>query len=255
MNDLVAAANALRALHVPGKPLLLANIWDAASARVAKAAGFPVVATSSGAVAESLGFQDSHAPADEMLAAAARICRAVDVPVTVDAEAGYGLSADELVSRLVAAGAVGCNLEDTEYLATGHRLRPLAEQASWLREVRAATDRIGVPLVLNARIDVFIRRPAERNSEPELVPAAVQRARAYLDAGADCVYPIAMRDANSIQHLIAELTPAAVNVNPLAGRPLHDLAELGAARVSMGAGVWRQTLSVLADRLAEIAAD
>src|SRR5215468_21412 len=106
----------LRSLHRPGDPLLLPNALDAATARAVVAAGFPVVATTSGGVAAALGYEDHEgAPADEMLAAAARIARAVDVPVTVDAEAGYGLEPAGLVAALQAIGAAGCNLEDTDY--------------------------------------------------------------------------------------------------------------------------------------------
>src|SRR5213593_2736669 len=120
----------LRSLLVPVRPLVLANAWDAASARAVVAAGFPVVATSSGAVAAALGYEDEQgAPAQEMLAAAARIVRAVDVPVTVDVEAGYGLSPGDLVDALIEAGAAGCNLEDTDH-ATGD-LVDAGRHADW----------------------------------------------------------------------------------------------------------------------------
>jgi 2-methylisocitrate lyase-like PEP mutase family enzyme len=106
----------LRSLHVPGTPLILANAWDAASAKAVVAAGFPVVATTSGGVAATMGYEDHEgAPAEEMLAAATRIARSVDVPVTVDAEAGYGMNPDDLVDALQRAGAAGCNLEDTDH--------------------------------------------------------------------------------------------------------------------------------------------
>src|SRR3954466_15331937 len=114
MRDLGDSCDLLRSLHVPGRPLVLPNAWDAASARAVVAGGFPVVATTSAGVAAALGFDDhERAPADEMLAASARIARAVDVQVTVDAEGGYGLAADALVDALVEVGAAGCNLEDT----------------------------------------------------------------------------------------------------------------------------------------------
>src|SRR4051812_13717636 len=114
MRELAAKCDLLRSLHVPGRPLVLPNAWDAASARAVVAAGFPVVATTSAGVAAALGYDDHEgAPAGEMLAAAARIARAVDAPVTVDAEAGYGLTADELAAALLDVGAAGCNLEDT----------------------------------------------------------------------------------------------------------------------------------------------
>ena len=242
------SAAALRALHVPGRPLVLVNVWDAASARLAVAAGFPVVATSSVAVAESLGYHDHQdAPAAEMFAAAARIARVVDVPVTVDAEAGYGLPAGELVERLLAAGAVGCNLEDTDHASGG--LADPAAQAAWLAEVRATAK---AALVINARVDVFIRSRTEPRA---LLGEATKRALAYLDAGADCVYPIGLRDPAVIRDLVDAVSPAPVNVlTQPDGPPPATFAELGVARVSMGGSVWRANQSVLAARFAELAA-
>jgi 2-methylisocitrate lyase-like PEP mutase family enzyme len=125
----------LRSLHVPGTPLVLPNAWDAASARAVVAAGFPVVATTSGGVATALGYEDGQAaPPAEMMAAAARIVAAVDVPVTVDAEAGYGMAPGELVDTLLRVGAAGCNLEDTDH--TTALLMEAAHQAEWLAGVR-----------------------------------------------------------------------------------------------------------------------
>src|SRR4051795_13754825 len=127
----------LRSLQRPGDPLLLPNAWDVATARAVVAAGFPVVATTSGGVAATLGYADHEgAPGDEMLAAAARIARGVEVPVTVDAEAGYGMEPAELVSALRAAGAAGCNLEDSDYAAD--TLRDPGRHAEWLTAVRQA---------------------------------------------------------------------------------------------------------------------
>src|SRR5919198_3106423 len=145
----------LRTLHVPGKPLVLPNAWDVASARAVVAAGFPVVATSSGAVAESLGYEDHQgAPAAEMLAVAARIARSVDVPVTVDAEAGYGMEPAELVDALLETAVAGCNLEDTDHAIGG--LADLDRHAEWLGTVRRAAADRDYGLVINARVDVFL---------------------------------------------------------------------------------------------------
>ncbi|GAB1337381.1 hypothetical protein ACE1SV_39710 [Streptomyces sp. E-15] len=126
-----------RALHrgrVHGEPLVLPGPWDAASARVLEAAGFPALATPSAGIAASLGYADGETPADEMFAAIARIARAVKVPVSADVEGGYGLAPEELVERLLEAGAVGCNLEDS----AGGVLRDPREQAEFLAGVRAA---------------------------------------------------------------------------------------------------------------------
>src|SRR4051795_2917643 len=135
--DLQSRCDLLRSLHRPGTPLLLPNAWDAATARAVVAAGFPVVATTSAGVAATLGYEDHEgAPAEEMLAAAARIARSVDVPVTVDAEAGYGMQPGALLAALRGAGAAGCNLEDTDHAAG--RLRDPDRHAEWLGAVREA---------------------------------------------------------------------------------------------------------------------
>src|SRR4051812_9179667 len=129
--DLDSRCALLRSLHRPGDPLLLPNAWDVATARAVVAAGFPVVATTSGGVAATLGYDDHEgAPGDEMLAAAARIARHVEVPVTVDAEAGYGMEPAELVAALQAAGVAGCNLEDTDH--SDESLRDPDRHAEWL---------------------------------------------------------------------------------------------------------------------------
>src|SRR6187401_3096846 len=135
--DLQSQCDLLRSLHRPGAPLLLPNAWDAATARAVVAAGFPVVATTSAGVAATIGYEDHEgAPGDEMLAAAARIANSVEVPVTVDAEAGYGMDPAALVGALRSAGAAGCNLEETDY-ADGS-LRDPDRHAEWLGAVRQA---------------------------------------------------------------------------------------------------------------------
>ncbi|SFP31570.1 2-Methylisocitrate lyase, PEP mutase family [Amycolatopsis arida] len=239
----------LRALHLPGRPLVLPNAWDADSARLVAEAGFPVVATSSAAVAAVLGHPDGEqAPFAEMFDAAARIARAVDVPVTVDAEAGYGLAPAELADRLLAAGAAGCNVEDTDG-TRGARREPEA-QAELLAGLRAHA---GDALVVNARIDDFLG--VADGDERAVLPAAVERARRYLDAGADCVYPIHVRSAEVLAEFVAAVAPAPVNTTYLPGSPgLPALAELGVARVSLGAGLWRAGRAWLTATLAGIAA-
>src|SRR5918992_1226202 len=153
--DLESRCDLLRSMHRPRAPLLLPNAWDVATAKAVVAAGFPVVATTSCGVAETLGYEDDErAPADEMLAAAARIARSVEVPVTIDAEAGYGMEPAELVSALRSVGAAGCNLEDTDH-ADGS-LRDPDRHAEWLAAVRRAAADEGYPLVINARGDVFL---------------------------------------------------------------------------------------------------
>src|SRR5215470_13988086 len=166
----------LRSLHRSGDPLLLPNAWDVATARAVVAAGFPVVATTSWGVAAALGYEDhERAPAGEMFAAAARIARRVDVPVTVDAEAGYGMQPADLVSALRGAGAAGCNLEDTDHAAGS--LRDPDRHAEWLGAVRQAASADGYPLVINARVDVFLGpllAGAGPGTQAELVPEALR---------------------------------------------------------------------------------
>jgi 2-methylisocitrate lyase-like PEP mutase family enzyme len=232
----------LRELHVPGDPLVLPNAWDVPSARAVVAAGFPVVATTSAGVAETLGYDDhEQAPAAEMFAAAARIARAVDAPVTADSEAGYGFSPSALVEALMEAGLAGCNLEDTDH-AAGALVDP-AEQARRLADIRAEAASRGYELVINARIDVFLTdrdRP-----QVEFVEEALERAHAYSEAGADCVYPILLRDREATVRFVAA---AGGPVNLLAlheGLSVAELAEIGVARVSYGPLVFRRVLEQL----------
>lgn len=240
----------LRSLHVPGRPLLLPNAWDAASARAVVDAGFPVVATTSGGVAQALGYEDHQgAPANEMLAAAARIARVVDVPVTVDAEAGYGLEPAELVERLKAVGAAGCNLEDTDHDADA--VRDADEQADWLRRVREAASAAGFGLVINARIDVFLSAAPDL-PQAELVPDALARARAYLEAGADCVYPIALWETDALRRFVEGAGgPANALAFPKAPPP-SELAAMGVARVSWGGLLHRATMDQFSAALEQL---
>jgi 2-methylisocitrate lyase-like PEP mutase family enzyme len=233
--DLASRRERLRSLHVPGKPLVLPNAWDAASARTVVSAGFPVVATTSAGVADALGYEDHQgAPVEEMLAAAARIIRAVEVPVTVDFEAGYGLDVPELVAALREVGAAGCNLEDTDHAT--ETLHNVDEHAVWLRRVREQDD----TLVINARIDVFLIGSGDLDE-------ALRRAHSYFDVGADCVYPIALSDRAALEQFVAE-AGGPVNVLADAG-PAAELADLGVARISYGAQLYRQTMEQFARSL------
>ena len=254
--DLRSRCDLLRPLHRPGVPLLLPNAWDVATARAVVAAGFPVVATTSGGVAATLGYEDHEgAPADEMLAAATRIARGVEVPVTVDAEAGYGIEPAELVAALRSAGAAGFNLEDTDYAAGG--FRDPDRQAEWLRAVRQAASEDGYRPVINARIDVFLGpflAGAGAGTQDELVPDALRRAHAYLEAGVDCVYPIALWERDALRRFISEVG-GAVNVVRLPQAPsLAELAELGVARVSWGPFLYREAMARFEDQLASLQA-
>jgi 2-methylisocitrate lyase-like PEP mutase family enzyme len=198
-------------------------------------AGFPVVATTSWGVAVTLGYEDDErAPGDEMLAWAARIVRSVDVPVTVDAEAGYKLRPAEIVALLHEIGAAGCNLEDTAW--PSETLRNVDQHAAWLREIREAATAIDYPLVINARVDVFFHPflADEGGAQGGLVSEAVERANAYLDAGADCVYPICIWEMQAIRDVV-DGVEGAVNVCRMpTGPTVSQLADAGIARVSWG---------------------
>ncbi|WP_419184428.1 isocitrate lyase/PEP mutase family protein [Streptomyces coelicoflavus] len=235
-------AGRFRALHhgrAADDPLVLPGPWDAASARVFAEAGFPALATPSAGVAASLGYADGSTPADEMFAAVARIARAVDVPVSADVEDGYGLAPKELVERLLEAGVVGCNLEDS---ADGV-LKDPAEHAEWLAGVREAA---GDRLFLNARVDTFVRGV----DAPE---AAIERAAAYVAAGADCVYPIAAPVAVLPLLRAGIQGPMNVLARPGDGPSPAELGGLGATRITFGPGLQRhaeQAVRENAERLA-----
>jgi 2-methylisocitrate lyase-like PEP mutase family enzyme len=254
-SELESRCDLLRSLHRPGNPLVLPNAWDVATAKAVVAAGFPVVATTSWGVAAALGYEDhEHAPGDEMLAAAARIARGVDVPVTVDAEAGYRMQPADLVAALRSAGAAGCNLEDTNHAAG--RLRDPDDHAEWLRAVRQVASDEGYPLVINARVDVFLGpflAGAGPGSQDALVPEAVRRAQAYVEAGVDCVYPIALWEEDALGHFMSEVS-APVNIVALPPAPsLAELGAMGVARVSWGMLLYRDAMARFDQELATIA--
>ena len=251
--DLQSGCDLLRSLHRPGAPLLLPNAWDVATARAVVAAGFPVVATTSAGVAAALGYEDhEHAPADEMLAAAARIARGVDVPVTVDAEAGYGMEPPDLVSALRLSGAAGCNLEDSDHAAGG--LRDPDRHAEWLKAVRQAASNDGYRLVINARVDVFLGpflAGASLGTQIDLVPEALRRANAYLEAGVDCVYPIAIWETDALRGFMSEVR-GPVNVIRVPQTSLTELAAAGVARVSWGPFLYRDAMGRFGQQLASL---
>ena len=189
-------------------------------------------------------------PVDEAFSAVARITRSVGVPVTADVEAGYGLPPAELVERLVAAGAAGCNLEDTVHPAK--QLVPVDEQAARLRAVVDAARSAGVPLFVNARVDVFVRDVGVTGAER--IEMALERGRAYLDAGADCVYPIGAPDVATYAAVVQGLGGVAVNALQREGLSLDGLAGTGVARITFGGGLFRLVLDGVRD-LASTRAD
>jgi 2-methylisocitrate lyase-like PEP mutase family enzyme len=188
-----------------------------------------------------------------MLAAAARIARGVEVPVTVDAEAGYGMAPAELVAALRSAGAAGCNLEDTDH--TAGSLRDPDSHAEWLRAVREAASADGYRLVINARVDVFLGpllAGAGAGTQEALVADAVQRANAYLEAGVDCVYPIVLWEADALRGFVSEVDGPVNVVRLPQAPPLAELAALGVARVSWGLLLYRGVMGRFEGELATL---
>ncbi|SCF29895.1 2-Methylisocitrate lyase, PEP mutase family [Micromonospora viridifaciens] len=246
MNDHQSRALHFRSLHIPGEPLVLVNAWDAASARIVAAAGARAVATTSAGVAWSLGAPDGDTLGrDAAVDLIRRVVAAVSLPVTADIESGYGDTVDEVaatVAAVLAAGAVGVNVEDARHDGDAP-LRAVDEQCARLAAVRSAADRAGVPLYVNARIDTLLRGAGG-------VPETVARAKAYLAAGADGVFVPGAVDPATITALV-EAIPAPLNVMAGPGAPaVPELAKLGVARVSLGSSV-AQAAYAVAHRAAE----
>lgn len=238
-------AEAFRRMHRGGSILLLPNIWDVASARILEESGFEAIATSSAGVAFSLGYPDGQRISRaEMLAAVARIAHAVKVPVTADVEAAYGdrpEDAARTASEVITAGAVGMNIED----GTDDSSQPLTDLAlavEKIRAVREAALHAGVPIVVNARTDVYL---AEVGAPEGRYDETVRRLAAYRDAGADCLFAPGVRDVSTIERLVKDLRwPVNILVGPgFASVP--ELQKLGVARVSLGSGPMRATLGLL----------
>ena len=188
-----------------------------------------------------------------MFAAAARVARAVEVPVTVDAEAGYGMEPAELVAALRSAGAAGCNLEDTDHATES--LRDPDRHAEWLQAVRQAATADGYPLVINARVDVFLGpylAGAGPETQGELVPEAVRRANAYLEAGADCVFPIILSERDALRHFTSEVSGLVNVIHGAHTLPMAELAELGIARVSWGPYLYWDAQARFQEQLASL---
>ena len=230
--------------------LLLPNAWDAASARIFEEAGFRAVATTSAGIAFSLGYPDGQRiPREEMLAQIARIAHALNVPVTADVEGGYGERPEDAVQTaraVIEAGAVGLNLED----ATGDPGHPLADLSLQVAKIRAITSAVktaNIPLVLNARTDVYL---AQVGSPESRYDEALRRLSAFREAGADCLFAPGIRDAETIGRLVRDLN-FPLNILAAPGSPsIPELEKLAVARVSVGSGPMRASLG-LARRFAQ----
>lgn len=245
ITDQKRKAESFRAMHSSGDVLVLANVWDVASGRIVEDAGFPALATTSAGVAFAHGFPDGQKISlERMLEAVAEIAAAVRVPVTADVEAGYGSTPEHAAKTargVIDAGAVGMNFED----ATGDLAKPLFDLTLQLERIRAiqeTSSKAGVPLVLNARTDVYLAQvgePATRYDE------SLRRVSAYRDAGADCVFIPGVRDPEIIKRFVADLN-CPINILGVPGGPsIRDLAGMGVRRVSLGSGPMRAAMGVL----------
>jgi 2-methylisocitrate lyase-like PEP mutase family enzyme len=268
-------ASRLLELHHASQPLVLINAWDAASAAMVEHCGLPAVATSSAALANALGFADGqHLPWEQMLQAVARICRAVKVPVTADIEAGFAPDIKGLetsITQIIQAGAVGVNLEDAvpaglqqadASIRHGSPLFPLPEQIARIQAARRAAEAQGVHLVINARTDAY-----RQSGVPpaEAMRGTLERGKAYLQAGADCIFIPGLRNPEHIKTVIDHLSASDQRsddlrnndqrsvhrvspVNILAGPgvpSIPELTKLGVKRVSYGSGPHRAAMGLL----------
>lgn len=234
-----------RQLHSGPKMLVLPNAWDAASARILAQAGFPAIATTSSGVAAALGYPDGqHISREMLLQVVSNITRVVGCPVSVDLEAGYGDTPTEVaqtVRQIIAAGAVGINIEDTTK-GQQRTLVDIAAQIELLKTIQAVAAEMDIPLVINARTDIYLLPGGDPASKFE---QAVQRGQAYREAGADCFFPIGLTDAPTITALVkAVAAPVNILTGPHAPS-LPELASIGVARVSFGGGLMRAALGHL----------
>jgi len=231
----VRKASEFRGLHIPGKPLVFFNIWDAGSAKAVAAGGAKAIATSSWSVANAHGFSDGERlPLSAAIENLRQIASAVDLPITIDLESGYGDQADALgntIALVIETGAVGCNLEDS-YPANGS-LREMSDQCLRIQSARRIAEAAQIDFFINARTDVFFQRPAAQHDEA-MVSEAIERSRAYADAGADGLFAPGLADIGLIARL-AKNAPLPLNIMVGDGTPhLRVLAESGVARVSHG---------------------
>jgi 2-methylisocitrate lyase-like PEP mutase family enzyme len=237
----------LLSLHTGPELLVLVNVWDVASARtVAAQPGCQALATASAAIAASFGYPDGeHIPLDLVLDMTARIVAATDLPVSADLEAGYGDVATT-IARAIAAGVAGANLED--------QMRPLPQAAAAVQAAVNTADREGVPLVLNARTDAFL--VGDHSEAAQVLADAIARGRAFLDAGASCVFVPGRLDAPTISELVDAFDPGKLSLLGVPGSlPLAELAALGVARVSYGPYPQRLALDALAGQATTLLSD
>lgn len=236
---------AFAALHVAGEPLVLYNVWDVGSAAAVAEAGARAIATGSASVAAANGYGDGEkVPLELVLANAARIAGAVDLPVTVDFEGGYAIEAEPLAAnmkRLAGTGAIGCNFEDQ--MVGGEGLHPIDVQAARIRAARAA---VGPDFFLNARTDLFLKAKPDSH-DAAMVDAAIERARAYAEAGASGFFVPLLSDLTLLERMCAG-SPIPVNYMAIPGGPTAaDVAATGVARISHGPFPYKAAMKALTE--------
>ena len=243
MSDQAARAETFRRLHVPGDPIVIFNAWDAGSARAVASAGARAIGTGSWSVAAAHGYEDGEKmPLSLAIANLERIVAAVELPVTIDLEAGYGPRPDDVassVTQAIRAGAIGINLEDG--VADEHGIRDTDDMVARIRAARAAAERLALPLYINARTDFFLQADPSKH-DASLVAAAKDRAAAYADAGASGLFVPCIYKPEHIRSVCAATT-LPVNVMMMPSLPPRtELAELGVARISHGPGPYRAAM-------------
>jgi 2-methylisocitrate lyase-like PEP mutase family enzyme len=245
-------ARVFERLHVPGAPIILFNAWDAGSAKAVVEAGAQAIATGSWSVAAAYGFGDGEdLPLDLAIANAARIATATELPVTLDLEGGYAHEPGRVGDNFglaLAAGVIGCNFEDR--VVGGEGLHPISEQAARIEALRRAAERAGIPAFINARTDIFLGSKPETHDRAA-ADHALERARAYADAGASGFFVPGLADEGLIAR-ICSASPLPVNAMMLVGMPGRKrLAELGVARISYGPGPYRLAMKALTEAARE----
>jgi 2-methylisocitrate lyase-like PEP mutase family enzyme len=248
MSDVTSKASELLQMHQTGEMLVLPTVWDAWSARASVDAGFRALSIGSHPLAESRGQQDGEAMTlDDALDGIRRICAAVTVPVSADVESGYDTPAAELVERVLDAGAVGINVEDTVH-SEGRRVREIAEHADYIAAIRQAADAAGVELVINARTDALLHGT---DKFPDPLAEAIARVKACEEAGARSVYPVKVPDAASLAALMAATSlPVNVTAHPVDGAAsgsLQELRDAGVRRVTFGPLLQKALTGSIAD--------
>lgn len=235
-------------LHLKGDPIVLYNIWDAGTARAVVKAGAKAVATGSASVAGAQGYPDGQdLPLELLLTIASRIAASVDVPFTVDFEGGYAVKPEGVaanVTKVIEAGAIGINFEDQ--IVGGKGLHDIATQCDRIRAIRRAADAAGIPLVINARTDLFLK---ERDTEKQgaFIAEAKERGAAYEEAGASCFFVPGLLDGGFIADM-CETVSLPVNVMKIPGAlPLKELAALGVARISYGPVPYFTAMATMTD--------